>query len=298
MGESRLRSSSTFVLRRLGGQAVGATVVGLVPPQGQGGWPVRRFISAVASGALLATLVAAGLPGVAAASSCTTVSTSKGDMTAAVVDQSLSGATIAATGCQIGVYYSTPGSYTVTGSSITNATYYGIFVDGITGDVSVDVTDSTISNIGDSPFDGNQYGVAVYYYGYGTTGTVSGTVSGNTVSQYQKGGIVVSGTNAAVDVTDNMVTGLGPVPFIAQNGIQFGYGASGSATGNTITGNAYSGSGYVSAGLLLFDVAANAVSTSNNHYSGNQRNRVLVTTQACPSMYGGVYGSWDICISN
>ncbi len=215
---------------------------------------MRRLIGMMTSAALLATLVAAGLPGVATATAtCTTVTTSKGDMGAAAVNPgSLSGATVDAGGCQIGVYYSTPGSYTVSGTSITNAQYYGIFVDGITGNVAVNVTGSTISDIGDSPFDGAQHGVAVYYDGYNTSGTVSGTVSGNTISAYQKGGIVVNGTNADVDVTGNTVTGLGPVPFIAQNGIQFGYGASGSATGNTVLGNSYTGTNdAVSTGILV-----------------------------------------------
>ena len=261
---------------------------------------MRRLIGVMTIAALLATLVAAGLPGVATATATCSPTGFYRDginLTAAQIGGSVTGA-LDAGGCDIGVYFNGANPGSVTDATIAHARYFGVVVDGGAGNVTINVTGSTVSDIGDSPFDGNQHGVAVYYYGYGTTGTVTGMVSGNTVSAYQKGGIVVSGTNAAVDVTDNMVTGLGPVPFIAQNGIQFGYGASGSATGNTISGNDYSGSGYVSAGLLLFDVAANAVSTSNNHYSGNQRNRVLVTTQACPSMYGGVYGSWDICILN
>ncbi len=258
---------------------------------------MRRIIGLIPAVVLVAPMfVAAAAP--AAASACSSVTTSKGTMTAGIVDQNVDSSTVVPTGCDIGVYLdgNDGGNWSVSGATIAGAIYYGVFVDGINGNVSADVTDSTISDIGDNPFSGNQHGVAVYYDGYQTTGTVSGTVSGNTISLYQKGGIVVSGTNADVTVSDNSVTGLGQVLIIAQNGIQFGYGASGSATGNAISGNYYTGSGYVSAGLLLFDVAANAVMTSDNHYSGNQRNLMLVTTQACPSMYGGVYGGWGICI--
>jgi hypothetical protein len=42
------------------------------------------------------------------------------------------------------------------------------------------------------------------------------------------------------------VTGEGAVDYIAQNGIQIGYGAHATVTGNTVTGNAYSGSNLAS----------------------------------------------------
>jgi hypothetical protein len=169
---------------------------------------------------------------------------------------------------------------------VENATQYGVFVDGGKGDVSVDVSDSSIHNIGDVPFDGAQHGNAIYYYGYNTTGTVSGTVSGNTVYQYQKGGIITNGGNASTVVTDNTVTGLGPVSFIAQNGVQFGVGATGSASGNQISANDYTGCSnqdaaktgcipYVSTGLLLYGVDPSQVSRSNNQYGDDQRNQYV-----------------------
>lgn len=47
------------------------------------------------------------------------------------------------------------------------------------------------------------------------------------------------------------MTGQGPVTYIAQNGIQVGYGAQADVTRNTVTGNAYSGTGGVSSGGIL-----------------------------------------------
>lgn len=224
----------------------------------------------------------------AAPTPCLTVATSKGPMTTAVYDTPVTG-TVDATGCQIGAYYDSAGSGdSVSFAEIENATDYGVFVDGISGNVSVDVTDSSIHNIGDTPFDGVQRGNAVYYYGYNTPGAVSGTVSGNTITQYQKGGVVISGSNASTTVTDNTVTGLGPVPFIAQNGIQFGYNATGTASGNLISENDYTGCSnqaaaktgcipYVSTGLLLYDVDPSQVSRSNNQYRDDQRNTYVAT---------------------
>jgi len=57
------------------------------------------------------------------------------------------------------------------------------------------------------------------------------------------------GSNAVV--SDNIVTGQGPVPYIAQNGIQFGYGSSGSAMKNTVTGNSYTGTSTDSGGIIV-----------------------------------------------
>jgi hypothetical protein len=50
---------------------------------------------------------------------------------------------------------------------------------------------------------------------------------------------------------DNKVVGQGPVSFIAQNGIQFGYGSSGSIMRNTVTGNSYTGMSTVSGGIVV-----------------------------------------------
>lgn len=242
-------------------------------------------LSAIAGAAIvLAMTVGAS---VASAATCITVNTSHGPMTTAVYDTSVIGTTVDATGCQIGAYYDAGGSGdSVSSAEIENATDYGVFVDGVNGNVSVDVTDSSIHNIGDMPFDGVQRGNAIYYYGYNTAGTVSGTVSGNSVYQYQKGGIITNGANAFTVVTDNTVTGLGPVDFIAQNGVQFGFGAAGSASGNQISDNDYTGCShqdaaktgcipYVSTGLLLYDVDPSQVSRSNNLYRDDQRNEYV-----------------------
>jgi hypothetical protein len=117
--------------------------------------------------------------------------------------------------------------------------------------VSVNVKGSSIHDIGESPLtgQGSQHGTAVYYRGLGT-GSATGTVSGNTITNYQKGGITVSGKVSAT-ITSNHVIGQGPVSWIAQNGIQMGYGAKGSVTSNTVTGNAYTGSNLASSGGIL-----------------------------------------------
>ena len=256
---------------------------------------MKKLSFALAVVTALAAAVAFGV-GSASAASCVTVNTSKGTMTAALANAPAVGLAIDATGCDIGVYYDSS-TGPVNNSVIPGARQYGVFVDGKAGAVSVDVTNSRIYDIGDHPHSGTQYGVGVYYYGFRTAGTASGTVSGNEVSDYQKGGIVVNGSNASATVADNQVTGLGNVPFIAQNGIQFGYLSQGVVRGNTIDGNWYNGADWSSTALLLFNVNANQVKTSNNKFLNNQRNQTLVTAQACPHQYGGFYEDNGLCVS-
>ena len=154
--------------------------------------------------------------------------------------------------CDIGVYYDAAGiGGTVKNAEIIGALYYGVFVNGDAGPVSVDVLTSAIHDIGDSPLNGNQRGVAIYYRAYLLGSSATGKVSGNTLTRYQKGGIVVNGSGSNVVVSGNTVTGQGPVDYIAQNGIQFGYGSSGSAMKNTVTEHSYTGSSTASGGIIV-----------------------------------------------
>jgi hypothetical protein len=168
---------------------------------------------------------------------------------------------IDATGCHIGVYFDTDVvSAKLDGVEIYGANYFGVVVNGSAGSVHVDITNSSIHNIGEDPFNGAQHGIAIYYAGLDGY-AVTGTVKSNDVYAYQKGGITVNGASADVTVRDNVVTGLGPVDFIAQNGIQFGWEARGEIFGNTVSGNEYTvctGKGlascaWISAGILLYD---------------------------------------------
>src|SRR5260370_7320442 len=118
---------------------------------------------------------------------------------------------------------------------------------------SVDVANSNIHNIGEKPFNGTQHGVAVYYYAFSDGASATGAISRNAVSLYQKGGIVANGPNAAVSIGENIVAGNGPVPYIAQNGIQIGFGGDGLIMRNQVTGHSYTGpNGASSSGILIF----------------------------------------------
>ena len=199
--------------------------------------------------------------GIVPAPTCTTVDTSLGSFTAAVVNPGPDYAgPLPLSGCQIGVYFDQDGS--VTNADIAGATHYGVFADK---GAKVDVTDSHIHQIGDSPFSGNQNGRAVFYANGAT-----GTVSGNHIDDYQKNGVVATGDKTAVQVLNNTVTGRGHLSTIAQNGVVILSGATALIKGNSISGNWYTPTTYTSYGLLLID--AKGVKQQSNTFFDNEAN--------------------------
>lgn len=234
-------------------------------------------LARIAAALVIAIPAGLSITTTAAAATClpTTFSRDGFNLTAAQIGGTVSGS-LDATGCDIGVYFPTPGSV-ASGAQIFGARYFGVVNDG----TSVTVEGASIHNIGNNPFDGTQHGVGIYFTNGG-----SGAIDGNTVSAYQKGGIVVNGASTTASVTNNTVSGLGPVVFIAQNGIQVSRGAVATVRGNSISDNFYTGEvgvgpnpggqnpegwEYFSTGLLLFQ-AGDGTKTSDNHFSGNQHN--------------------------
>jgi hypothetical protein len=192
------------------------------------------------------------------------------DLTAAQIGGNVTG-DLDATGCNIGVYYGPGTSGTVSAANIRGANYYGVVVNA----AAVDVANTSIHDIGENPFNGAQHGVGVLYTtilqsGASTGTSATGTLSGSTISRYQKNGVVISGPGATAIVQSNTVTGLGQVDFIAQNGIQVSYGASGTVTGNEVSDNYYTPKSYTACGLLFYQAAG--VKQSSNTFSGNETN--------------------------
>jgi hypothetical protein len=72
-------------------------------------------------------------------------------------------------------------------------------------------------------------------------------------------------------ITGNTVTGDGPVGYIAQNGIQVGFGASATVKGNTASGNYYTPSSDLACGLLMYQ--AGGVKSSGNTLFANERDQ-------------------------
>ena len=95
------------------------------------------------------------------------------------------------------------------------------------------------------------------------------SITGNTVTDYQKTGIIANGSVNGT-ITDNVVTGAGPITYIAQNGIQVGFGATALVRGNTVSANWYTPTDTIACGLLLFD--ADGVKLQMNRLFNNEVN--------------------------
>ncbi len=185
--------------------------------------------------------------------------------------------------------YIPSGSPVTVTATVHDANQVGVFNDGGTATI----TGSTITNTGNhvsgtfSP-NGVQTGIGVYF-----SASATGLITGNTISQYQKGGVDVRDLDS-VFVTGNTVTGLGPFKLIAQNGIELGFGTVGPTvssanvghvTGNTVTSNIYTQGAalpFVSTGILAKAVSdstlgriQSALVTSNTVFQ-NQANVVVI----------------------
>jgi hypothetical protein len=186
------------------------------------------------------------------------------NLTAALINPGNVSGDVDATGCNIGIYYGPGAKGHVENANIHGANYFGIVNDS----ASVDVRNSSISEIGEKPFNGTQHGVAIYW-AFGSN--AKGNIEGNYVWNYQKGGIVVNGPNAKSNITQNTVIGLGPVSFIAQNGIQAGYGADTQIKQNTVAGNSYTGANFASSGgiIVVGGDCYGGAATVNTQVQGN-----------------------------
>ena len=183
---------------------------------------------------------------------------------------------------QDGVSICSPGTVSISGLKIealwpSGTCYdsmYGIFVGGGS---TLNATNDVVVGAGASPINGCQGGVAVEVGTARAPGEVAhATFNGDTISGYQKNGITDEEVGTNVNVSSTTVTGAGPTPEIAQNGIQVSYGAGGTITGSTVTGNECNNVNCGSDSLVsaqstgvLFYGAANGSSVTKSHLNGN-----------------------------
>ncbi len=142
----------------------------------------------------------------------------------------------------------------------------GILFDGASGSITGNTVRSV--NQGSSGCqEGN--GIEVRNEPFDNTGAdLAITISGNVVTNYQKNGITVNGSVAAT-ITNNTVSGAGPVNYIAQNGIQIGFGGTATIKGNSVSGNNYTPTSDLACGILYFE--ADGVKASNNTLFANEK---------------------------
>ena len=154
----------------------------------------------------------------------------------------------------------------------------GIYFQNSTGTITYNAVRNQLMDPADQ---GCQIGLAINVES--STGFPAVTISNNSVRNYDKNGITASGpgngsSGPAVTVSGNTVIGIGATSAIAQNGIQIGFGATGSVTTNDVADDIYinppCGGGnpqppcYGSSGILIY--ASSGVSVSTNIVESTQ----------------------------
>jgi hypothetical protein len=101
-------------------------------------------------------------------------------------------------------------------------------------------------------------------------------IEDNSVHDYQKNGITANDPGTSALIHGNAVSGIGPTPDIAQNGIQIGSGARGTIDDNSVINHIYaactsaSSCTTIATNILVFQ--SNSVQVSNNHTGKSQVN--------------------------
>ena len=162
--------------------------------------------------------------------------------------------------------------------------------------------------------EGCQTGLGIFAQSSGDTSDV--TVEGTSVHDYQKNGITANEPGTFLTAKTNRVTGWGPTPHIAQNGIQIGWGASGLIDSNTVANHVWTGCvsaedcPWVSTNILIFDpdplalapkVLRNAVTRSQvNIYIEADDSTINTNNVTDTDVWDGIYvfGDGNIVQSN
>jgi len=116
----------------------------------------------------------------------------------------------------------------------------------------------------------------------GGTGSTAVTIDGNSVHDVQKNGISANGAATTATISGNTVAGWGPTDKIAQNGIQIGFGAGGSITGNEASGYDYTPSTWAATGILVTQAKDGVVVSGNNVHDNMEG--IFIVNYSTPTM--------------
>jgi len=119
-------------------------------------------------------------------------------------------------------------------------------------------------------------------------------ITGNSVHDYQKNGITANEAGTSVTIHSNTVTESAPATGAAPNGVQIGFGATGTITANTISGNLWapcvSVSDCTAAGLGILIFESSSVTIQNNYVGTNQYG-IFVEGDGCTIRNNNVFNS-------
>jgi parallel beta-helix repeat protein len=130
---------------------------------------------------------------------------------------------------------------------------------------------------------GCQNGLGVYVRSAGGPNAAV-TFTGGTVNNFDKNGITCNDSTTNCDVSKAKVVGRGPIGGAdgdaAQNGIQIGFGATGSVVGNKVSNFEYTGTSTDATGILLYQPGNGVNVQSNKLQKNNEGIAVISATNA------------------
>lgn len=161
-------------------------------------------------------------------------------------------------------------SVTITGQNLKNvcdggtARLRGIMLDGASGVISGNV----VVNINQGA-SGCQEGNAIEVRSCDGAGPVTAEISHNTISSWQKTGIVAN-CQVTAWVHHNTVNASATQANLAANSIQIGFGAGATVEHNQVAGNSWTTNQFwASSAILLYQAAPGTVVRHNNLMDGN-----------------------------
>ena len=170
----------------------------------------------------------------------------------------------------------------------------GIFYRNASGTVN----DVAVRNIQLATSLGCQGGLGIFAQS-GGGGKSKVNILDSSVHDYQKGGIVASEAGTEVFINRNAISGVGPTPLIAQNGIQISFGAKGTVDNNSVINHIYSqcttvSCSFISTNILVFNsdgvkVTGNTIGNAQvNVYIGGNRGEVSNNTIFQSPVFDGI----------
>lgn len=133
----------------------------------------------------------------------------------------------------------------------------------------------------DTSSNGCQTGLGIFAQS-GGGGTSKLGVIASSVHDYQKNGITGNEAGTTLTVTNSDIVGQGATQGAAENGVQIGYGATGSVSGSLVIDDVWapdsiSDPADAASGILLFDSAAGSAIVKNNTVGNTQFGIAAVT---------------------
>ncbi|MEL7636784.1 MAG: right-handed parallel beta-helix repeat-containing protein [Anaerolineaceae bacterium] len=151
---------------------------------------------------------------------------------------------------------------------------------------------STVTNVTWTPFNGAQEGIGFYAYN-AVQPARSVSLQDNTFVNNQKGDVNIYGSPLNVIIDGNTFTGHGNTSILAQNGVSFQGGATGSVKDNSFSGYSYSKEpsdqwNWGAAGLLLYG-AGDVTLGGENNFTGND-NHLYIYDSGIVAMGAETFG--------